>query len=68
MNIFLLKLQEEGKSLKWDVPLLRITKHFTVLGVDLIIADVMLYNIEIAQTFSSGHAIKQELFYKSMFF
>jgi hypothetical protein len=43
-------------------------KHFIVLGVDpFIIADVMLYNIEIAQTFSSGHAIKQDLFYKSMF-
>ena len=43
-------------------------KHFIVLGVDpFIIADVMLYNIEIAQTFSSGHTIKQELFYKSMF-
>lgn len=43
-------------------------KHFTVLGVDpFIIADVMLYNIEIAQTFSSEHIIKQELFYKSMF-
>jgi len=43
-------------------------KHFILLGVDpFIIADVMLYNIEIAQTFSKGHAIKQELFYKSMF-
>lgn len=43
-------------------------KHFIVLGVDpFVIADVMLYNIEIAQTFSSGHPIKQELFYKSMF-
>jgi hypothetical protein len=26
----------------------------------------MLYNIEIAQTFSSEHFVKQELFYKSM--
>jgi hypothetical protein len=43
-------------------------KHFIVLGVDpFIIADVMLYNIEIAQTFSSENAIKQELFFKSMF-
>jgi Family of unknown function (DUF6155) len=42
-------------------------KHFIVLGVDpFIIADVMLYNIEIAQTFSSEHFVKQELFYKSM--
>ncbi|MFQ3174720.1 MAG: hypothetical protein ACI8W0_001844, partial [Flavobacterium sp.] len=43
-------------------------KHFTILGVDpFVIADVMLYNIEIAQTFSSGHIIKHDLFYKSMF-
>ena len=43
-------------------------KHFILLGVDpFIIADVMLYNIEIAQTFSSENLIKQELFFKSMF-
>jgi hypothetical protein len=43
-------------------------KHFIVLGVDsFIIADVMLYNIEIAQTYSSENTIKQELFFKSMF-
>lgn len=43
-------------------------KHFIVLGVDpFIIADVMLYNIEIAQTFSSEHLVKPELFFKSMF-
>ncbi|TDE43240.1 hypothetical protein E0I26_11550 [Flavobacterium rhamnosiphilum] len=43
-------------------------KHFTLLGVDpFIIADVMLYNIEIAQTFSSEHIVKQDLFFKSMF-
>jgi hypothetical protein len=42
-------------------------KHFMVLGVDpFIIADIMLYNIEIAQTFSSENNINQELFYKSM--
>ena len=42
-------------------------KHFITLGVDsFIIADLMLYNIEIAQTLSSEKAIKQELFYKSM--
>jgi hypothetical protein len=46
----------------------KIIKHFIVLGVDpFITADVMLYNIEIAQTFSSENLIKQELFYKSMF-
>lgn len=43
-------------------------KHFIVLGVDpFVIADVMLYNIEIAQTYSGENPIKQELFYKSMF-
>lgn len=45
----------------------KIIKHFILLGVDpFVIADVMLYNIEIAQTYSSGNFIKQELFYKSM--
>lgn len=43
-------------------------KHFISLGVDpFIIADAMLYNIEIAQTYSSSNFIKQELFYKSIF-
>ena len=42
-------------------------KHFIVLGVDpYVIGDVMLYAIEIAQTYSSDHSIKQELFFKSM--
>lgn len=42
-------------------------KHFITLGVDnYIIADIMLYNIEIAQTFSAEKTIKQELFFKSM--
>jgi putative NIF3 family GTP cyclohydrolase 1 type 2 len=42
-------------------------KHFISLGVDaFIIADVMLYTIEIAQAFSSEKVIKQELFFKSM--
>ncbi|KQX00630.1 DUF6155 family protein [Flavobacterium sp. Root420] len=46
----------------------KMIKHFILLGVDpFIIADLMLYNIEIAQTFSSGNFIKQELFYKSIF-
>jgi hypothetical protein len=46
----------------------KLIKHFIVLGVDpFVIADVMLYNIEIAQTYSSENPIKQELFYKSMF-
>ncbi len=42
-------------------------KHFILLGVDpFIIADIMLYAIEIAQTYSSDHIIKQEMFFKSM--
>ncbi|WP_293872125.1 DUF6155 family protein [Flavobacterium sp.] len=42
-------------------------KHFILLGVDIfMIADVMLYTIEIAQTFSSERVVKQELFFKSM--
>ncbi|MDX6189366.1 DUF6155 family protein [Flavobacterium sp. Fl-318] len=42
-------------------------KHFISLGVDpFVIADVMLYNIEIAQTYSAQNPIKQELFFKSM--
>ncbi|MCI4443489.1 MAG: hypothetical protein JHC39_08295 [Lentimicrobium sp.] len=43
-------------------------KHFILLGVDpFIIGDVMLYSIEIAQTFSAERVVKPELFYKSMF-
>jgi putative NIF3 family GTP cyclohydrolase 1 type 2 len=42
-------------------------KHYISIGVDVfIIADLMLYNIEIAQTFSAEKTIKQELFFKSM--
>lgn len=42
-------------------------KHFITLGVDpFIISDVMLYAIEIAQTYSSEKVVKQELFYKSI--
>lgn len=42
-------------------------KHFITLGVDpFVIADVMFYTIEIAQTFSSENNIHQEAFYKSM--
>lgn len=43
-------------------------KHFVLLGVDpFVVTDVMLYNLEIAQTYASENTIKQELFYKSMF-
>lgn len=42
-------------------------KHFITLGVEpFLIADVMLYTIEIAQALSSEKDIKQEAFYKSM--
>ena len=42
-------------------------KHFITLGVDnYIIADVMLYNIEIAQVFTSEKFVTNELFFKSM--
>lgn len=43
-------------------------KHFISLGVDpFVIADVMLYNVEIAQTFACENTIKNDLFFKSMF-
>ncbi|MFD2942972.1 DUF6155 family protein [Flavobacterium notoginsengisoli] len=46
----------------------KLIKHFMTLGVDsFVLADIMLYNIEIAQTYSSQNLIKQELFYKSIF-
>ncbi len=42
-------------------------KHFISLGVDsFIIADVMLYNIEIAQSYAVKKHIKYDSFYKSM--
>ena len=42
-------------------------KHFISLGVDnYIIVDIMLYNIEIAQTLASEKQINSEAFYKSM--
>lgn len=45
----------------------KIIKHFITLGVDpFVIADVMLYTIEIAQAFSSENVIRQDTFYKSM--
>lgn len=45
----------------------KIIKHFITLGVDsFIIADIMLYNIEIAQTYTLEKPIKADLFYKSM--
>jgi len=46
----------------------KITKHFISLGVDVfIIADIMLYNIEIAQVYAESNRIKSETFYKSFY-
>ena len=45
----------------------RFIKHFKTLGVDpVLLADVMLFHIEVAQTFTAYTTIKQEAFYKSM--
>lgn len=42
-------------------------RHYRQLGVDpWIIAEIMLYNIEIAQTFSAAKGVKQESFYLSI--
>jgi hypothetical protein len=42
-------------------------KHFISLGVDpYIVADVMLFNVETAQKYSSNKVVKQEFFFKSM--
>jgi putative NIF3 family GTP cyclohydrolase 1 type 2 len=41
-------------------------KHFSTLGVDpFIIADVMLYNIEIAQAFSAENTINRNFFIRA---
>ena len=43
-------------------------KHFLTLGVDVtMVADLMLFTIETAQSFSSKRYIKYESFFKSMF-
>ncbi|NER13704.1 hypothetical protein GWK08_09660 [Leptobacterium flavescens] len=43
-------------------------KHFMSIGVDApLIADVMLFNIEIAQSYSAEKPVKQEAFYTSMY-
>ncbi|NOQ72912.1 MAG: hypothetical protein GQ574_12965 [Crocinitomix sp.] len=42
-------------------------KNFIKLGVEpMKVADLMLYNIEIAQTYNARHTINAEAFYKSM--
>ncbi len=44
----------------------KIIKHFISLGVDaFVIADIMLYNIEIAQVFSENNRNTNDAFYKS---
>lgn len=43
-------------------------KQFKTLGMDpKLLADVMLYNIEIAQTYTASYPINQESFYKSIY-
>jgi hypothetical protein len=43
-------------------------KNFIQLGVDpMLVLDLMLYNVEIAQTYNSQKENTQESFYKSMF-
>lgn len=43
-------------------------KHFIKLGVDVtMVADVMLFTVETAQSFSSKRYIKYESFFKSIF-
>ena len=68
-----LKISNEYFPIKGKRPKLRrsvsqkFIKHFLTLGVDsFVIADLMLYTIEIAQTYTSEKTIKQELFFKSM--
>ncbi len=42
-------------------------KNFVKLGVEpMKIADLMLYNVEVAQTYNASYPIKAEAFYKSM--
>jgi len=42
-------------------------KHFKTLGMDaVLLADVMLFHIEVAQAFTADIPIKQDAFYKSM--
>lgn len=43
-------------------------KHFLSLGVDpMVVADVMLYNLETAQKYTAKREISPDSFYKSMF-
>lgn len=75
------KLEQEAKSkisneyfpIKGKRPKLRRStaqkyiKGFLTLGVDpFVVADVMLYNIEVAQKYSAKRQLKYDSFYKSM--
>ncbi|WP_396145972.1 DUF6155 family protein [Flavobacterium sp.] len=69
-----LKVSNEYYPIKGKRPKMRRSiaqkyiKHFISLGMDTyLVADLMLYTIEIAQTYSSEKEIKQEAFYKSMY-
>lgn len=69
-----LKISNEYFPVKGKRPKMRrstaqkFIKHFVTIGVDVyVIADVMLYNIEVAQAFSANRTIKYEQFFKSMF-
>lgn len=45
----------------------KLIKHFVQLGVDpMLIADLMFFNIEIAQSYRSNRMVHQESFYVSM--
>ncbi|MDF1673363.1 MAG: DUF6155 family protein [Vicingaceae bacterium] len=45
----------------------KIIKHFIQLGVEpFVVADVMLFNIEVALQYNEDKLIKQEAFYKSI--
>ncbi len=45
----------------------KIIKHYITLGVDVpVVADIMFYNIEIAQVFAANKTVKLDAFYKSM--
>jgi len=42
-------------------------KHFLTLGVEpALVADIMLYNLEIAQTYCARKPVRQDSFYQSM--
>jgi|SRR6478672_3172408 len=68
-----LKISNEYFPIKSKRPKMRrstaqkFIKHFIQLGVDaFIIADIMLYNIEISQSYSAKRTIRYDSFYKSI--